>query len=108
MPYKNKVRQRAAWNRWYHKNSKKKMKWQSARRKRLRRWIDNYKSKLKCSRCQEKHPACLQFHHKDRKLKEGSIGDAKRKDWSIEKTLKEIKKCEVLCANCHAKEHFRV
>lgn len=69
-------------------------------------WLHDYKSKLKCSKCPENHISCLDFHHKDPKNKEVSIADAIKFCWSIKRILKEIEKCDVLCSNCHRKEHF--
>ena len=68
-------------------------------------WYIELKSELACSRCDETHPACLQFHHTDPAMKEASLGIAIRRGWSRNRVLAEIAKCEVLCANCHAKHH---
>jgi hypothetical protein len=65
------------------------------------------KSTLKCNRCPENHPACLEFHHTDPTIKEGNVGESIRK-WSTKRLLAEIEKCEVLCANCHRKEHYKI
>lgn len=55
----------------------------------------------KCERCgYNKCAAALQFHHKDPKEKEFAI--SAKQFLSYEKCLKEIKKCKLLCANCHA------
>ena len=39
--------------------------------------------------------------------KENGISKMVADGYSIEKILKELKKCEVLCANCHRKVHFK-
>lgn len=58
-----------------------------------------------CIRCGEKHPACLDFHHRNGKLnKLGNIGQIRR--YSFPRILAEIEKCDVLCANCHRKHHY--
>ncbi len=75
-------------------------------RKETSRYIRNYKSERGCSVCGETHPACLQFHHLDPKEKESEISAAMFNGWSIEKLLAEIKKCVILCANCHFKLHY--
>lgn len=67
-------------------------------------WWQDYKSKLKCELCPETHPACLQFHHTDDN-KEGNVATLARRG-NRQKLLKEIEKCQVLCANCHFKLHF--
>lgn len=78
------------------------------RKKRIRKWYNQYKSKLKCSVCSENSIECLCFHHIDPTKKEIEVGLALSRDWSIEKIEEEMKKCIVLCLNCHAKEHARL
>jgi len=73
-----------------------------------RKWITDYKKTLECVRCGENHPATLTFHHKDRSEKSFEIANAIRFGVSLKRLVAEIEKCEVLCANCHAKEHWRV
>lgn len=75
------------------------------RRKRIAEWFHELKSKLRCERCGENHPACLQFHHKDVSQKDIEISTAAHAGWSLASIQEEIAKCEVLCANCHFKEH---
>ena len=59
----------------------------------------------KCKICgYDKCIAALQFHHPDTVEKEFGIGDTFR---SFDKLVKEAKKCELVCANCHAEIHFR-
>lgn len=58
-----------------------------------------------CVRCGEKHPACLDFHHRDGKeSKLGNIGQFRK--FGTDRLLAEIAKCDVLCANCHRKHHY--
>jgi predicted HNH restriction endonuclease len=57
-----------------------------------------------CSACGwHGNQAALQFHHKSKNAKEFTIGNVANKNWETIK--KEIKKCLLLCANCHAIEH---
>lgn len=55
-----------------------------------------------CEGCGEKHPACLDFHHRDPATKTRGIATFVRMD----DILAEIAKCVVLCANCHRKHHY--
>lgn len=64
--------------------------------------------KTKCSRCGETHPACLDFHHRNPGKKFASIADMVGRGYGVKSILKEIEKCDVLCSNCHRKEHFCV
>jgi hypothetical protein len=64
------------------------------------------KRALACGRCGESHPACIQFHHRDRFAKEFDISAARRGGFALERLMAEIEKCEVLCANCHLRLHW--
>lgn len=74
----------------------------------LLEWLRGIKNNLSCGRCGEEHIATLDFHHKDTKTKIGSIADliCKRRS-SKKRILEEIDKCEVICSNCHRKEHYK-
>src|SRR5271166_491154 len=107
MPHKDLQEKRAYARRYW--NSHPKMRATQADRKRirleeLRRWYRDFKKTLGCSRCPERHSACLTFHHLGDKDMDVSrmVGDGR----SVEVILTEIAKCIVLCANCHAKEHY--
>lgn len=56
-----------------------------------------------CQNCDfDKHPSALEFHHIDRFTKSFEITSgyvSGNKNW--DEVKKEIKKCEVLCSNCH-------
>jgi len=57
----------------------------------------------KCSRCGwDKHPAGLQFHHRDPSQKEFMLNANKL---LIKGRHTEVLKCELLCACCHMIEH---
>jgi hypothetical protein len=75
------------------------------RRHTNRAWFEELKDRLVCTRCRESHPACLQFHHEDPTTKEVSLADAIRRGFSRERILRELEKCQVLCANCHIRHH---
>jgi protein-arginine kinase activator protein McsA len=77
-----------------------------AARDRLKEAFRQLKSEMKCSRCPETHVAALQFHHTDPSKKEFSISMAVQSNWSKDRIMNEIAKCEVLCANCHLKHHW--
>jgi hypothetical protein len=77
------------------------------RQRTLVTWYTELKSLLVCARCGEDHLACLQFHHADPKEKEIEISEAVRRGFSRSRIMREIAKCEVLCANCHIKHHAK-
>jgi hypothetical protein len=111
MPLKTKEEIRA-YNRGYYQRNRERLIQQQAKKNRRfaearRRWLTEYKKQLKCIRCGKSHPATLTFHHKKRARKNFNIGDALSVKAGLKRLLSEIRKCEVLCANCHAKEHWR-
>jgi transcription elongation factor Elf1 len=111
MPYKDKEKQREK-NREYQKKHYEQNKQYyvhkaAERKQKIRENFDKYKSTLKCEECGENHPACLDFHHIDPSKKDFSISQIKQYAWGDEKIEKEIKKCIVLCANCHRKYHYK-
>ena len=59
--------------------------------------------KIRCAKCGETDKSKLHFHHIDPSKKEFTIG--KMRNYSLEKYQKEIDKCIVLCAHCHAEFH---
>lgn len=50
------------------------------------------------------HPSAMDFHHIEPDGKDFSIG--KSMSWSA-RTIAELKKCILLCANCHRIRHFK-
>lgn len=58
----------------------------------------------KCCICgYDKCPSALEFHHKNPKEKEYSLGE--NTNIGFEKATQEIKKCILVCANCHREIH---
>ena len=95
---------------YYQRNREHLLKKQAEKNKRFaenrRKWLVDYKKTLKCVRCYESHPATLTFHHRNNAEKSFEIGNAVALGVGLKRLLAEIEKCEVLCANCHAKEHL--
>jgi len=78
-----------------------------ARREKIQEWLKENKKPLCCSKCSENDPVCMDFHHIDESEKDFNIGEAITKGYSIKRIETEMKKCVVLCANCHRKEHAK-
>ncbi|MCK9435376.1 MAG: HNH endonuclease [Candidatus Cloacimonetes bacterium] len=58
----------------------------------------------RCENCGSKvHPAAFEFHHTNPETKGDGIGNLLNGRWS--EVEKELKKCELLCSNCHAERH---
>jgi hypothetical protein len=66
---------------------------------------DVIKAERGCKACKkENDPVCLDFHHLDPTKKDLSIAKLVSNK-SKQRMLDEIKKCVVVCANCHRKIH---
>ena len=81
---------------WLAKNNKEQLM-------KKKQWWFDYKSTLACKKCGESHPGCLVFHHINQNEKNINVTKLIS---NKERTLAEIKKCIVLCANCHRKLHY--
>lgn len=95
--------------RWHYRHVEHNTQRTIDRRDRLRAAVYEYKrDQCQCRRCGEGDPACLEFHHRDPDDKERAIGELITYGAGPEKLEAEIAKCDVLCANCHRKEHYTV
>lgn len=108
MPYKDKEKQKEYYKKWYKKHREDQVKC-AAKRKwkhidKMRDFINADKLSKGCSNCDEKEPCCLDYHHKEDN-KEKAVATALNQGWGKERLEKEMKKCILLCRNCHAKVH---
>ena len=87
---------------YYQRNKTNYRKTSKLKRQKILSIVNNIKSKG-CIICGETNLACLDFHHLDPNEKEGSISKMISTPIKLEK---ELKKCIVLCANCHRKLHW--
>lgn len=67
--------------------------------------VRSIKASMGCQVCGERHPACLDFHHRDPATKRKTVAEMVAAGWSNEVLETEIAKCDLLCANCHRKHH---
>jgi hypothetical protein len=88
----------------YTENKDKYAENRERNRQELKEWFRDYKSKQSC-KCGENRPPCLDFHHVDSSTKELELSTAVHNGWSIDRVMSEIKKCVVVCKNCHAMIH---
>lgn len=51
----------------------------------------------------DKHPAAMEFHHRDPTQKDFTIADVANRAWEVIRA--ELDKCDLLCSNCHRIEH---
>ncbi|MBV0902281.1 homing endonuclease associated repeat-containing protein [Haloarcula salina] len=95
--------------RWHYKNVEENGQRTLDRRTRHRGWVyEQKRNSGGCRRCDETDPACLDFHHRDDEEKEMTISQMITYGYSKAKISEEMAKCDILCANCHRKEHYEV
>jgi hypothetical protein len=90
--------------RWYCKNC-----WNKKTTKRTKDNVKTLKDEFggKCSICgYDKCMDALQFHHLDPTEKEYALGT--RRQFNLDFLRKEMAKCVLVCANCHAEIHAKV
>jgi len=92
---------------WYQRHREKILEKRKKRHQEIIEWFRRYKSTLYCMDCGENHPACLHFHHRKDEDKKFTIASVVSRANSLRQIINEIKKCDVLCANCHAIRHWR-
>lgn len=76
------------------------------RRELLRAYVRDYKEEKGCQHCGLHHPAALDLHHREKDEKEASISKMVNSGASLARIMVELKKCDVLCANCHRIHHY--
>lgn len=109
MPYKDPVKlkeyhkKRSA--QWYQKNKElTKERGKQVKKLAKQEWID-FKATLSCVQCGQTHPATFDFHHVNPKNKVKSVNEWVQ-NRNYKQAYEEIKKCIVLCANCHRIHHY--
>lgn len=67
--------------------------------------LASIKKEATCYFCGESEPVALDFHHLDQESKDIMVS---KQGVGVKKLLKEIPKCEVVCATCHRKVHAEI
>ena len=81
-------------------------KFTKARRSKNQEKVLQYLEKHPCVDCGEKDPVVLQFDH-IRGKKRNAVSNLSRCGYGWDTVKTEINKCEVRCANCHIRRHYK-
>lgn len=98
-----KVCARAYINANYKRYKEKTVSRNAERMKKMRQRLNEYKAQQKCFFCKEDEIVCLDFHHVDPSTKDLQLSHVTTQSWDT--IMEEVKKCIVVCKNCHAKIH---
>jgi hypothetical protein len=108
MPYKDpkvkQTKQKTYVNTYYEKNKATVIAASAASAKAYKDQWRSFKATLSCVQCGQNHPATFDFHHVDSSTKEESVNKL-IKNRAFKRAMEEVKKCVVLCANCHRIHH---
>ena len=90
----------------YYRNKEQYLKRNRERKKRLKKeWLE-FKKSLSCEMCGEDHISTFDFHHIEKHPDNRAVNKLVS-DYNFKEAYQEIKKCMVLCANCHRKLHHQ-
>jgi hypothetical protein len=84
----------------YHESKEQHKKWNKTRVDKNFNKVTDYLCTNKCADCGESDPVVLEFDHRDPSKKVDDIANMIRYA-SWKRIEKEMKKCDVVCANCH-------
>jgi len=97
----------------YRKNTqyyREKAKYHTRRYEQIaRRTIYEIKLGNPCVKCGESDPRVLDFDHINSQEKSHNVANMVKSGHSVKSIMKEVEKCQILCANCHRRktsEHF--
>ena len=100
MPRKDREAYNEYQRQWYSSN---KQVYRDKNKKLLKKKIEKLRTAkdAPCVDCGKRYPPCvMDFDHREGEVKTGNIS-VLAKQWSWERTLAEIAKCDIVCANCH-------
>lgn len=90
------------------RNYASRKKYFDKRRGEMLAFLRGIRKNSKCAKCGwAEHPEILNFHHKDPSKKRFALSKGSVGCYSIGVVMEEVKKCELLCPNCHVWHHFQ-
>lgn len=94
-------------NEWARNNRDKVNVYYRSWKSKRREWYRSLKEGKSCEDCPEVDVDCLHYHHLDPKTKIDAVANLFSQRANKVLILEEIKKCILLCANCHQKRHSK-
>jgi len=104
MPAKDKTQRNATNRAGYERNKEQRQKKNRESKAAAKQRWQAFKSTLSCVQCGQNHPATLDFHHIEKHPDNRKVNKLLTNK-AFKQAAEEIKKCLVLCANCHRIHH---
>jgi hypothetical protein len=102
MPYKDPEKQKAAQKAWYERNKEITYYRSKGSREKYRETIRKIKESSPCKDCNISYPYyIMHFDHLNASEKIDKVSSILQ-NGGLKNAIKEIEKCELVCANCHA------
>jgi hypothetical protein len=93
---------------WYQQNREKRRGKVKADRVAMAAWLDSLKEGRECADCGVAYPSyVMEWDHLPGARKTFVMADVRRSRFSRGRILREVEKCELVCANCHRERTFR-
>lgn len=106
MPYKNKERQKKSQHESYLRNKDKYIARKQKTRRDNKKYVLNIRKNSVCCICGFNNWMALVFHHRNKDEKIDAISNIADR-CGRKKLDKELIKCDIICANCHAIIHMK-
>lgn len=88
-------------SKWKNENSERDYSNKRSRKDLIKEWFQQFKQSP-CADCKQVFPpCCMDFDHKEYGSKKKNVAILVGEGYSKEIILKEIAKCDLVCANCH-------
>jgi hypothetical protein len=102
MPYKDPDKQKAAQKAWYEKNKELTYSRSLKTKEKRKNIVRKIKESSPCMDCKTFYPYyIMHFDHLEPSEKVSKVSTIIHSS-SLDKIIKEIEKCELVCANCHS------
>lgn len=90
---------------YYHKNHERQLRLALIRRANYRKVLRDFLDSIKnqpCMDCKNNYPPyVMDFDHRNSEDKDKEVARMVAGGWSKNNIMKEVKKCDLVCANCH-------
>ena len=106
MPYKDTIKQKKAQHESYLRNKLRVIERSNVKRSKIRKYIQDIKEENPCMDCGVQYAYYVMHLDHCRGIKNSPVSRLVREGRSLILIKREIEKCDLVCANCHAIRTF--